>query len=103
MPEFRDAGHDYSDTMPTGVKERKFFPRLTIDLRKFPELGKEIGSDFLFIAKARVTQKTLSEDDKSQEVEIRQLGVGYEELDNVAKPKNEADAILDSLQKTKRF
>lgn len=97
MAEWKDMGSEPME-LAEGVQERKYYPHLDIDLKKNPELSKDIGEECVFLVKAKIVSKRMDEQSKVQCVEVREIAVPAEE-----KPKNEADEILESLQKGKRY
>lgn len=74
-----------------GSYETAYLPCISIDLRNFPELDKEVGEDIVFVVKGKIRAKRLSgsnDRDCSAEIEIREIGVGKE--DKNIKPQDKS-------------
>ena len=94
---FRSAGEKMG-AIDAPMQPKEYYPCLTIDLEKFPELEKDIGEECELLIKICAVSKNMSESHSSQTFEVREIGVPKKE-----KPKNRADAALDDLGSARRY
>lgn len=98
MNDWIDMGHTMEQIAPGVAESRKWYPSLDIDLKKAPELSKDVGETCVFLVKGKVVSKRLDEQSKSQSIEIREISVPERE-----KSRNEADEALESLKSSRRY
>jgi len=81
----------------------QFFPSLhSIDLRKFPDLDMDVGTEVIFVVKGKIESKRMDETSKTASIEVREIGTADFATTKIS-VKNEADESLEKLKTSRRF